>query len=135
MKRVLAMGTFDGVHPGHVNYLEQAKKCGDYLIVVVARDGTVEEEKGKRPVLNEEERLEEVKNVGVVDEAVLGNIGDKLKIVEETKPDVICLGYDQKVDAEKLREELMRRGLEGVVIKRMKSHYPEKYKSSLLRKR
>ena len=44
------MGTFDLVHAGHVSYLEQAKKYGDYLIVVVARDETVEEEKGTKPV-------------------------------------------------------------------------------------
>jgi FAD synthetase len=132
MKRVLAMGTFDVVHEGHVAYLEQARKHGDYLIVVVARDVTVEKERGKKALNNEGERVRSVQMIDAVDEVVLGGVGDKLAIVLELKPDVICLGYDQKVDSEKLETELGERGLK-VNVCRMKSYHPEKFKSSLLK--
>lgn len=45
MKKVLAFGTFDGFHRGHLSFLEQAKSHGNYLIVVVARDKTAEKVK------------------------------------------------------------------------------------------
>ena len=132
--KVMAMGTFDMLHPGHLHYLKEARKCGDYLVVVVARDQTVEKERGRRPVVDEKDRLEMVKAVTLVDEAVLGNIGDKLKVVEQCKPDIICLGYDQRVDADKLKEELESRGLD-VEIRRMKGYKAGKYKSSILKER
>ena len=90
------MGTFDILHPGHLDYFRQAKEHGDYLVVVVARDSSVIEEKDKPPMFGEPQRLEHVKEQPIVDKAVLGNEGNKLRIVEEEKPDVICLGYDQK---------------------------------------
>src|SRR3990172_4966338 len=105
----MAMGTFDFLHPGHLNYLRQAKKFGDRLVVVVARDTTVKKEKGRKPVVNEKDRLQLVQQLRIVDNAVLGNVGDRLKIVEKVKPDVICLGYDQRVDGKKLKNELEKR--------------------------
>ena len=48
MKKVMCAGTFDIVHKGHIYFLEQAKKFGDYLVVVVARDSTSEKNKGKK---------------------------------------------------------------------------------------
>ena len=47
MKTVMAFGTFDLMHPGHEYFLRQAKKRGDYLIAVIARDSTVKKLKGK----------------------------------------------------------------------------------------
>nr|EGQ39935.1 MAG: cytidylyltransferase [Candidatus Nanosalinarum sp. J07AB56] len=46
MTRVMAQGTFDILHPGHVHYLEEAAEHGDTLVVVVARDSRVQERKG-----------------------------------------------------------------------------------------
>ncbi len=37
-KKVMAFGSFDFLHPGHVHYLTRASKLGSYLIVVVARE-------------------------------------------------------------------------------------------------
>ncbi len=133
MKKVLAMGTFDFLHPGHLNYLKQAKKHGK-LIVVVARDVNVKRERGKMLWVNEKDRLRLVGELKFVDIAVLGNIGDKLKIVEKIKPDVICLGYDQNVNIGKLKKELERRGLKRIKIKRMKGYKAKRYKSSKIKK-
>lgn len=131
----MAMGTFDVLHAGHLSYLAQAREQGDELTVVVARDATVERERGRKPLHDEEERLRAVQRVEFVDRAVLGNRGDKLAVVGQLRPDVICLGYDQQVDEAQLRKELARRGLGSVVIKRMKAYRPETYKSSILKKK
>ena len=128
--KVLVTGTFDGFHPGHLHYFEQAKKEGNYLIVVVARDSTVRKEKGKLPRIKESDRLKLVKNIKIVDEAILGDEKDKLKSVEKIKPDIICLGYDQQVDEHNLQKELEKRKLH-VMIKRMQP-YNKEYKSKNL---
>ena len=133
MKKVMCAGTFDIIHPGHLYYLSEAKKYGDKLVVVVARDETSESFKGKKPMHNEKERLEQVKMLKIVDEAVLGRIGNIFSIIEEIHPDVICLGYDQNVQKQDLEEELNKRGLKAEVI-RINSYMPNLYKSSKMRK-
>ena len=133
MKRVMCAGTFDAIHPGHLFYLSEAKKHGNRLVVVVARDETSESFKGKKPMHNERERLEAVRTLEIVDEAVLGHHGDIFKIIEEIKPDVICLGYDQNVQKQQLEEELRKRGIKAEVI-RIDPYMPHVYKSSKLRK-
>ncbi|MHA1679090.1 MAG: adenylyltransferase/cytidyltransferase family protein, partial [Promethearchaeota archaeon] len=57
-KKVLCFGTFDILHPGHVSFLKQARKYGNYLVVVVARDENVKKIKGKYPLDNELKRIE-----------------------------------------------------------------------------
>lgn len=134
MKKVMCAGTFDIIHPGHLYYLSEAKKHGDKLIVVVARDETSKSFKGKKPLHNEKERLEAVRTLKIVDEAVLGNEGDIFKIVEQIKPDVICLGYDQNVQKSQLEEELEKRGIKSDVI-RISPYMPHLYKSSRMIKK
>ena len=73
MKTIMCAGTFDVIHPGHLYYLSEAKKFGDKLVVVVARDETSEKMKGKKPSHNEKQRLESVRTLEIVDEAVLEN--------------------------------------------------------------
>jgi FAD synthetase len=128
----MCFGTFDILHPGHLNYFQQAKKHGNHLIVVVARDET-KKLQNKPTQFNENERLNTVRNLEIVDEAVLGNLNNKLKIIQEKKPDILCLGYDQEVDEDKLKEELTKLNL-FPEIKRMKPYQENKYKSSLLKK-
>ena len=75
MKKVMASGTFDLLHPGHGIYLQEAKNLGGYnskLYVVVARDSTVEKRK-RVPIVGENQRLELIKMLKPVDEAYLGN--------------------------------------------------------------
>ncbi len=134
MKTVMCAGTFDIVHPGHLYFFSEAKKYGDRLVVVVARDSTSEKLKGKKPLHNEKERLEAVRSLEIVDKAVLGREGGIFDIVEEIKPDVICLGYDQKVQKQEVDDELKRRGIKAEVI-RIGSYMPNIYKSSKLREK
>jgi cytidyltransferase-like protein len=132
-KKVLVFGTFDIFHEGHKNFLLQARKHGDLLRVVVARDVTVVAIKGFPPQNNEQTRLETLAKSGLVDEAVLGSLVDRYEVIREYEPDIICLGYDQKADMEKLKKVLQDLGLVKVEIKRLNAYHPEKFKSSKLR--
>ena len=115
MKKVVATGTFDIIHPGHIRFLEEAKKLGDYLIVIVAREKNVKHK--PKPVIPEDQRLLVVRALKPVDEAILGDEHDIFKPIEEIKPDVIALGHDQHFDEEWLKEELRKRGIDAKVVR------------------
>lgn len=134
MKKVMCFGTFDILHEGHRFYLTQAKKLGDYLVVVVARDDTVKEVKKRQPLNSEAVRLKNLQPLGIADKVILGNSGDKLKVVEDEKPQIICLGYDQSFFTDKIKERLQQRGL-NVEVVRLPAYKPDVYKSSLIRKK
>ena len=100
---------------GHLWLLNKAKEYGDWLTVVVARDESARQVKGRKPVFPEEERLELIKNLRMVDEAVLGYRGDKFRIIEDLKPDVLVLGPDPWNTVE-IERELKRRRLRVKVV-------------------
>lgn len=133
MKRVMAFGCFDILHPGHLSYLEKAKGYGDELIVIVARDSTLRRTKGREPFLDEESRLRMVRALKVVDEALLGEESDRFAVIIRRKPDVIALGYDQKIDMEELEVRLVESGLKPKIV-RIPPDNPSKYKSTKLRR-
>jgi FAD synthetase len=112
----MATGTFDLLHMGHIYYLKEAKKLGDKLVVVVATDKTVRRLKHE-PVNPEEIRLNLIKELKVVDEAYLGHEDDIYEIVEEIKPDIIALGFDQLHDENNIRGQLKKRKLNAKVVR------------------
>lgn len=112
----MATGTFDLLHMGHIFYLKEAKKLGNTLSVVVARDSTVRNLKHE-PVNPEEIRLDLIREVKVVDEAFLGYEDDMYAIVEEIKPDIIALGYDQIHDENTIRNEMKKRKLNAKIVR------------------
>lgn len=136
-RRVIVFGAFDLCHPGHQDFLRQAKQFGDYLIAVVGRDQTIVRWKGRPAVESEEQRLARVKRVSLVDRAVLGypsaTLEDQIRIISELRPDVICLGYDQKPKAGNLKKILKTLGLTGITLVTLKPYHPEKFKSSIIR--
>ncbi|MFX1521214.1 MAG: adenylyltransferase/cytidyltransferase family protein [Promethearchaeota archaeon] len=138
-KRVLCFGTFDILHYGHVKYFEEAKKLGGdnaELIVVVARDSSVETMKGKKPIFSEEHRRALVASIKPVDVAILGTEGgDKLKIFEEIRPDIVALGYDQWPSITWLKEELKERNIECEIVRLSKFGSEELNSSSLIVKK
>ena len=117
MVRVMATGVFDILHLGHLHYLEESKKLGDELVVVVATDSTVRRRKHE-PVTPQAMRLELVASLKPVDLAVLGREGgDIFEIVREVKPDIITIGYDQPFDERNLEAELKQRKLDVRVVR------------------
>ena len=134
MKKVMCFGTFDILHEGHRFYFAEAKKLGDSLVVVVARDQTVVEVKKQQPLNSEYERVKNMQQLNIADKVILGNPGDKLKVVVDEKPDIICFGYDQTFFTDKIKERLQQRGL-NVEVVRLPAYKPEIYKSSLIKKK
>ena len=137
MTRVVAFGTFDLLHFGHVTMLEKAKALGGEgaeLIVVISRDASSEKVKGHPPIFPEDQRLNLIKSLKVVNEAILGYKGDnwkdRLNIIMDLKPDIIVLGYDQPVDINALNDELQKRGLEIQQIKRLEKYGDSSFNSS-----
>lgn len=98
MKKVMAQGVFDILHPGHLHYLEQSRELGDKLTVVIARDSRIE----KDLYFDEEERKEMLQALKVVDNAILGSEESIYDTVEKVDPDIITLGYDQPFDKEEV---------------------------------
>ena len=120
-KNVLASGTFDLLHYGHVHYLANAKKAGGKnakLIVIVARDKTVERLKGMKPIFPEDQRRDLVESLKVVDEAILGYEDiDMIKVIEKVKPDIIALGYDEDKVEKILRKSLGDKNFKVEVVR------------------
>jgi FAD synthetase len=120
-KIVLASGVFDLLHLGHVKFLEEAKRAGgpnSELVVIVARDSTVEKTKGRRPIMSEDQRRALVESLKVVDWALLGfetlDIGE---VIAKVKPDVIALGYDQEEMAREVCSYLEKNKLSIEVLR------------------
>ena len=133
MKTVMAFGSFDVIHPGHLYYFTEAKKKGDYLIVVVGRDKTIEKIKGREPLYSEEDRLACINSLKIVDKAVLGYEDEQFRIIDEFKPDIICLGYDQKsFITDRLEEEIRKMGLRTKIV-RISPYNEHKFKSSKMK--
>jgi FAD synthetase len=115
VKKVLATGTFDLLHPGHVHYLRESAAQGDELVVIVARESMVSHK--NPPVLPEEQRREMVETLEPVDRAVLGSEDSIFEPLHDIRPDVITLGHDQHYDEDDLRDELRERGFEADVVR------------------
>lgn len=131
--RVLASGTFDHFHPGHEDYLRQAKSLGDEVIVIIARDAIVRRLKGYSPQ-PENVRQRAVAACPYVDQAVLGALENAFDFVASLRPDIIALGYDQQFFINGLAEAMREHGLDPSIV-RLEAYYPEQYKSSILTRR
>jgi FAD synthetase len=94
--RVLVFGTFDGLHSGHIFFLRQARALGTHLTVSIARDAHIRELKHKMTCQTEQKRLQLVKKIESVDEAILSDetLGT-FDVIPHIQPDLIVLGYDQ----------------------------------------
>ncbi len=112
-RTIIAQGTFDILHPGHVHYLEEAAAMGDELIVIVARKANVDHK--ETPICPGEQRRAVVDALEAVNRAILGHEEDIFVPIEELDPDVIALGHDQHHDEAAIEDELERRGIDCVV--------------------
>lgn len=115
MRRVVATGTFDIIHPGHIYYLEESRRLGDELHVIVARDANVRHK--PRPVIGEAQRLKVVQALRVVDFARLGDPVDMFRPIEEIEPAVITLGFNQHFSEVELAKALRERGIGAEIVR------------------
>jgi len=114
-RRVVATGTFDILHPGHLYYLEESKKMGDELWVIVARDANVRHK--PCPIIPELHRLQMVAALKPVDHAILGDKTDMFRPITEIQPDVITIGFNQHFDERTLHLQLTERGLAPEIVR------------------
>jgi D-beta-D-heptose 7-phosphate kinase/D-beta-D-heptose 1-phosphate adenosyltransferase len=97
---VFTNGVFDLLHPGHVRYLQAARREGDALIVAVNSDRSVRAIKGAgRPVIAENERAEVVAALACVDAVTVFDQDDPATIIGRLQPDILAKGADWAPDA------------------------------------
>ena len=135
-RTVLIFGVFDGVHDGHREFIKDAKKNGDRLVAIVARDEVVEKLKGKAPLHSEADRIKELLEVPDIDLVVLGDPEEgTYNIVKEIKPHIIYLGYDQQSLYENISNAMTKGVLPEIELVYGKAHEPEVFKSSIINKK
>ncbi len=98
-KVVFTNGCFDLLHVGHVRYLAEAKKLGDFLIVGINSDESVKRLKGPtRPIQNQQDRAEILKALEAVDETVIFTEDTPENLIKSIRPDILVKGGDWSVD-------------------------------------
>jgi rfaE bifunctional protein nucleotidyltransferase chain/domain len=120
---VLANGCFDLLHPGHVRFLEGARREGDVLVVAINSDASERNLKGPgRPVLPAEARAQLVAAVAVVDYVLVFEETDVGALLERLRPDVHAKGTDYTVDTVPERELSRRLGIRVAIVGDPKQH-------------
>ena len=98
-KVIFTNGCFDILHIGHVTYLQEAKACGDILVVGVNSDDSVKRLKGpERPIQPEKDRAQILASLKPVDYTVLFGEDTPLELIKKIKPDVLVKGGDWAVE-------------------------------------
>ena len=133
MRKVIVFGTFDTFHKGHESFFKQAKRLGDYLLVVVARDTHVKRAKRYSPVNSEKIRAAKVRAAKQPNKVILGSKTHNFyRTLRTYKPEIIALGYDQKPFVRELKGQLKKHRLANIKIVRLRGYKPNIYKSSLI---
>jgi D-glycero-beta-D-manno-heptose 1-phosphate adenylyltransferase len=113
---VFTNGVFDLLHPGHVRYLQEARRLGDRLIVGINSDRSVRAIKGPdRPITPERERAEVLSALACVDEVIVFDEPTPHDVIARIQPDVLVKGADWAADAIVGRDIVEARG--GKVVR------------------
>ena len=96
---VFTNGCFDLLHVGHIALIEQARRCGDRLVIAINSDASVSRLKGpSRPIVSEGERARVLAALGAVDAIVVFGEPTPIEVILATRPDVIVKGGDYTPD-------------------------------------
>jgi len=133
MKKVLVGGSFDMLHPGHIELLNKAKSYGDYLVVMLTSDERIKSKKNKAlPIYNQEDRRKIISSLKIVDEAIVineePNINIAMKALKLIKPDIYV--RTNEINKDTIDEELnicRELHIEMIIIDRQPG---SKYRSS-----
>ncbi len=129
---VVAGGIFDILHLGHIRFLEEAKKYGNYLFVLLEEDSKAKKEKGdKRPLNSQKDRAEILSALQSVDYIIMlkNMTNNKLydKLMVEIQPNVIATTYGDPHVEHKKRQARLTQGKVVYVIKKIIDHSTTKY--------
>lgn len=116
LQKVIIFGAFDIIHPGHIYLIKQAAALGE-VTAVVARTTTISKVKGNLPYYSEQERVNQLKKIKTIKRVILGNLNNPYKILAQVKPDIILLGYDQKIFTDQLSIELKKLKLHPKILR------------------
>ena len=96
--KVFVNGTFDILHPGHIDLLYLASTYGDEFVVAIDSDRRVKEKKGdSRPINNEDTRSKIIFHIKGVDKVFIFDSDEELRdIIKEYEPDVMMVGSDYR---------------------------------------
>ncbi|MBI4137633.1 MAG: adenylyltransferase/cytidyltransferase family protein [Candidatus Sungbacteria bacterium] len=131
-KRVMVFGVFDHLHDGHRSFLKQARKHGSELIVVVARDSVAAVLKQKTPRESERKRMAALRRVPGVWKVVLGDrMQGTYEVIKKWKPDVICVGYDQKGLLKDIKRHI-KESTAPLALRVLRAYHPTIFHSSLV---
>lgn len=119
--KVLCGGTFNRIHEGHVYFLKKAKALGNELVVIVANDSH-----NKKPyAVPQEKRKHEIEKLGIADKVLIGDPDKFVGVVEEEKPQIIALGYDQALPKD-VGKKIQGMKIKVVRIKRLHGYSTRK---------
>lgn len=120
---VMTNGCFDILHPGHVAYLEEARRLGDRLIVAVNDDASVQRLKGpERPINPLEHRSAVLAGLAAVDWVVPFSEDTPARLIEAVAPDVLVKGGDYTVEQIAGHESVLARGGEVKILPFLEAH-------------
>jgi D-glycero-beta-D-manno-heptose 1-phosphate adenylyltransferase len=120
---ILANGSFDLLHVGHVRYLHAAKALGGKLVVAVNSDASVRALKGEdRPIVPDHERAEIVAALADVDAVVIFPELDVRAIIREIRPDIQAKGTDYSADSVPERDAVAEYGGRVEIVGDPKDH-------------
>ena len=98
-KIVFTNGCFDLLHVGHIRYLAQAKKLGDFLIIGLNSDSSVKELKGEnRPINSFEDRATLLSAIESVDLVIMFEEQTPENLIKDIVPDILVKGGDYNIE-------------------------------------
>lgn len=116
-KIVMTNGVFDLIHPGHISYLDNARKLGDRLIVAVNSDASVKRLKGEsRPINSLDARMAVLAGLSAVDWVVEFTEDTPQRLISEILPDLLVKGGDYKPEDIAGGKEVIANGGEVKVL-------------------